>query len=257
LGDVERTLRSFSSGDEEDRKKAYQFAKELTLFTEGEYGKILNRAGRFDFNRRFTVFDLRKISQYPELQEILLLIIPFALKRKFENLGLKKILVLDECWHLLKETQGTDLIELFYRTARKFNGAVLSISQNPEDFLEARISGVMVNNSPVKYILRLKKGHEKLSSFGLNGNEILASGELEVKPGRHAEIFIKFDNQGVIAKLEPNPLEYWVATTDPLDLAEEARLRKKFPKETHLEILETLARIFPQGAGKPEELLHA
>ncbi|HOW59118.1 MAG TPA: ATP-binding protein [Candidatus Omnitrophota bacterium] len=250
LGDVEKTLRSFGFGDEEDRKLAYQFAKELSLFTQGEYGKILNRPGCFDFNARFTVFDLRKISQYPELQEILLLIIPFALKRKFENLDLKKILVLDECWHLLKETQGTDLIELFYRTARKFNGAVLSISQNPEDFLEAKIAGVMVNNSPVKYILRLKKGHDQLSAFGLNENEIRACGDLEVKPGRYSEIFIKFDDQGVIAKLEPNPIEYWTATTDPVDLAEERRLRLEKPGIPDLEILETLAARFPNGVKK-------
>ncbi len=257
LGDVEACLRNFQLGDEEDQRKAYQFAKELTLFTQGEYGKILNRRGRFDLNSRFTVFDLRKISQYPELQEIILLIIPFSLKRKFENLNMKKLLVLDECWQLLKETQGTELVELFYRTARKFNGAVLSISQNPEDFLESSIAGVMVNNSPVKYILRLKKGHEKLSLFGLNENEVQAARELEVKPGRSSEVFIKFDDKGVIAKLEPNALEYWVATTDPIDLAEERRLREECPKDTDLELLETLSTRFPHGVKKGEEVEHA
>ncbi|OGW81640.1 MAG: hypothetical protein A3G33_08280 [Omnitrophica bacterium RIFCSPLOWO2_12_FULL_44_17] len=256
LGDVEKRLRNYKLGDEEDQRKAYQFAKELTLFTEGEYGKILNRRGVFDFDARFTVFDLRKISQYPELQEILLLIIPFALKRKFENLNLKKMLVLDECWKLLKETQGTDLVETFYRTARKMNAAVLSISQNPEDFLDAAISGVMINNSPVKYILRLKKSHEKLALFGLNENEIKAAGELEVKPGRYSEIFIKFDDQSVIAKLEPSALEYWAATTDALDLAEEAKLKRNHPEYTDLQVLETLAKQFPNGVQKTGDAQH-
>ena len=253
LGDVEKCLRSFQLGDYEDKKKAYQFAKELTLFTEGEYGKILNRRGVFHFDSRFTVFDLRKISQYPELQEILLLIIPFALRRKFENLALKKILVLDECWQLLKETQGTDLVETFYRTARKMNAAVLSISQNPEDFLEASIASVMINNSPIKYILRLKQGHEKLLLFGLNENEIKAASELEVRPGRFSEVFIKFDDEGVIAKLEPSALEYWAATTDPIDLAKEAQIRRDHPDDSHLEVLETLAGQFPGGVGKAKE----
>ncbi|HPW65214.1 MAG TPA: ATP-binding protein, partial [Candidatus Omnitrophota bacterium] len=257
LGDIEKGLREFSDGDEEDKRKAYQFSKELSLFTQGEYGKILNRKGTFDFNARFTVFDLRKISRYPELQEILLFIIPFALKRKFENLGIKKILVLDECWQLLKESQGTELVEVFYRTARKLNAGVLSISQNPEDFLESKISGVMVNNSPIKYILRLKKGHEKLASFGLNENEILAARELEVRPGHYSEVFIKFDDHGVIAKVEPNPLEYWIATTDPADLAQETELRVAAPLKTNLEIFETLARKFPGGASKPREAANA
>jgi len=253
LGDIEKGLREFSDGDEEDKRKAYQFAKELSLFTQGEYGKILNRKGTFDFNARFTVFDLRKIARYPELQEILLFIIPFALKRKFENLGIKKILVLDECWQLLKESQGTELVEVFYRTARKLNAGVLSISQNPEDFLEAKISGVMVNNSPVKYILRLKKGHEKLAAFGLNENEILAARELDVRPGHYSEVFIKFDDHGVIAKVEPNPIEYWIATTDPADLSQETKLRAAEPRKSDFEIFETLARQFPGGASKPRE----
>src|SRR3989338_4237018 len=232
LGDIEKQLREFRSGDDEDKRKGYQFAKELSLFTQGEYGKILNRPGRFDFNARFTVFDLRKVSRYPELQEVLLFIIPFALKRKFENLNIKKLLVLDECWQLLKESQGTELVEVFYRTARKLNAGVLSISQNPEDFLEAKIAGVMVNNSSIKYILRLKKGHEKLACFGLNENEIQAAREIEVKPGFYSEVFIKFGDRSVIAKVEPSPLEYWIATTDPVDLAVEMKQRARNPEKS-------------------------
>ncbi|MDA9101346.1 ATP-binding protein [Omnitrophica bacterium] len=257
LGDIEKQLRNSESGDDEDRRKSYLFAKELSLFTQGEYGKILNRPGKFDFDSRFTVFDLRKISRYTELQEILLFIIPFALKRKFENLAIQKILVLDECWQLLKESQGTELVEVFYRTARKLNAGVLSISQNPEDFLEAKIAGVMVNNSPVKYMLRLKKGHEKLALFGLNDNEIQAAKELDVKPGFYSEVFIKFDDRGVIAKVEPSPLEYWIATTDPSDLFQESKLRRAKPGIPDLEVLETLARRFPNGYLKSQELCDA
>jgi conjugal transfer ATP-binding protein TraC len=256
LGDIERVLRNFSVGDEEDRQKARQFAKELSLFTEGEYGKVLNRRGDFHFDSRFIVFDLRKISHYPELQELLLLIIPFALKRKLEAIEIKKILVLDECWRLLKETQGTELVEVFYRTARKMNAGVLSITQNPEDFLEAKIASSIINNSPIRYILRLKKGQEKLGLFGLNENEVAAVGELEVRPGFYSEAFIKFDERSVIVKLEPSPLDYWIATTDAVDLAEEARIRRD-QTLGDLEILERLAREFPHGAGKAGEVQHA
>ncbi len=257
LGDIEKVLRSFSSGDHEDKQKAYQFAKELVLFTEGEYGKILNRRGNFNVDSAFTVFDLRKISHYPELQEILLLIIPFALKRKFENIGIKKILVLDECWQLLKETQGTALVEVFYRTARKMNAGVLSISQNPEDFLDSKISGVMINNSSVKYILRLKKGHDKLAQFGLNENEIRAIEELEVKPGFYSETFVKFDDRAVILKLEPSALDYWIATTDPIDLVEETKIRESERNLNPFERLEKLANQFPNGVKKDGGLAHA
>ena len=168
-------------------------------------------------------------------------------------MSLKKILVLDECWQLLKDTQGTDLVETFYRTARKMNAAVLSISQNPTDFLDASIASVMINNSPIKYILRLKEGHDKLALFGLNENEIKAAGELEIRPGRYSEVFIKFDDRGVIARLEPSALEYWAATTDALDLAEEARTRKEHPDYSHIQVLEALSNKFPNGVKKTGE----
>ena len=249
LGDIQKYLLSYGAGDEEDRMRAYKFAKELTLFCEGEYSKILNRPARFDFDSRFAVFDLRKISQYEELQEILLLIIPFALRRKFENVNRKKILVLDECWHLLKKTQGVDLIELFFRTMRKMNGAVLAISQNPEDFLGSEIANVMANNAHVKYILRLKKGHEELESLGFNENQIKAVRELEVRPGRYSEIFILFDQKSVLAKLEPSPLEYWIATTDPTDLAEEKKVQGDY-SEDPLSYIQRLADKYPNGVKK-------
>src|SRR5205814_2238195 len=94
LQDVQNVLRNFSFGDEADQQKAYRFSKELSLYTEGEYGKLLNLASIFDFDSRFMVFDLRKISPFRELHEILLFIIPFALKRKFQDVGIEKILVL-------------------------------------------------------------------------------------------------------------------------------------------------------------------
>ncbi|PIQ87184.1 MAG: hypothetical protein COV74_01290 [Candidatus Omnitrophica bacterium CG11_big_fil_rev_8_21_14_0_20_45_26] len=252
LGDIERALRENDSGDREDVRKAFKFAKELTLFTEGEYGKVLNRKGRFDLDARFSVFDLRKISHFQELQEIFLFIIPFALARKFDNRHIQKLLVFDECWQLLKYAQGTELVEVFYRTARKMNAGVLSISQNPPDFLESEISSVLVNNSPLKYILRLKKGHEELSRLGLNPNEIQAVRELEVRPGHYSEVFLKFDHAPVVLKIEPTPLEYWIATTDPKDLAEEERLRLK-DNLSELERLIRLAEQFPKGVERMKE----
>lgn len=250
LGDIQVKLKNYSAGDSEDQTKAYQFSKELSLFTEGEYGKVLNRRGVFHTESRLTVFDLRKIAQYPELQEIFLLVIPFTLRRKFENLAVKKLLILDEVWQLLKDAHGSEIVEVYCRTARKLLVAVLSISQNLGDFLDSLISSVMMNNSPVKYILRLKKDHEKLAHFGFNENEIEEAKSLEAKPGFFSETFVKFDQNPAIAKLEPTGLEYWIATTDPEDLDAEDRIRARTPEATDREIYETLSREYPHGIRK-------
>lgn len=253
LGDVQKFLREYPLGDDEDKRLAYGFSKELILFCEGEFSKVLNRPARFSFDKRFTVIDLRKISQYRELQEILLLIIPFAIKRKFESVGRKKMLVLDECWHLLKQTQGLDLIELFYRTMRKMGGGVIAITQSPEDFLSSEIAPVILNNSSTMDILKLKKGTEKLVQFGLNENQIKQVESLEVRPGRYSQILVVCGNQSAVVQFETSPLEYWISTTHPLDLREEDALRKEMPELSTLEILERLAKKYPRGVTQLNE----
>ena len=42
-----------------------------------------------------------------------------------------------------------------------------------------------------------------------------------------SELFIKFHTQGVLAKIEPSNLEYWIATTDPDDFLAEEEMKKE------------------------------
>ena len=173
-----------------------------------------------------------------------------ALSRKLDDLSLKKMIVVDEGWRFFNDEVGSRLIEELYRTARKTNGLILSISQSPEDFLESKASTAILANSYVKYVLKLQKGHELLGRFDLNPNEIQACRELEVRPGLFSEVFIKFFNQSVIAKIEPSPLDYWIATTDPDDFLEEERTRFSEGQVSDLEILEKLAERHPCGMRK-------
>ena len=160
------------------------------------------------------------------------------------------MLVLDECWHLLKQTQGLDLIELFYRTMRKMGGSVLAITQSPEDFLASEIAPVILNNSSTLDILKLKKGCDKLSHFGLNENQIKQAEDLEVRPGRHSQILVVFGDKSAVVQFETSPLEYWISTTNALDLREEEALRQRMPELSTLEILERLAQKYPRGVSQ-------
>jgi len=47
---------------------------------------------------------------------------------------------------------------------------------------------------------------------------------------------------------ESMPLEYWLATTDPLDLKMMERTRNESPKLSELELLEKMAALLPKGA---------
>lgn len=253
LADVANILRNYSLGDEDDRKRAYQFSKNLSIWTEGRFGKILNRPGKLKLDNRLLVFDLGKLSSYPELQAILFFVIRSAISRKLYDTSIKKMIVIDEGWRFFNDDIGGRLIEELYRTARKHNGLVLSISQSPEDFLSSKASTAILANSYVKYILKLQKGHDLLKNLDLNECEIQAVRELEIRPGLYSEIFIKFFDRPVIAKLEPSGLDYWISTTDSEDFQAEENFRKSKPHLKPIELLKALAREFPHGAKKLEE----
>jgi conjugal transfer ATP-binding protein TraC len=249
LSDIRRVLSDYGFGDEDDRARGYQFSKELAIWTEGRFGRLLDRPGTLDLENRFLVFDLSKLTHHPELQSILFFVIRGALTRKLEDVSLKKIFVIDEGWRFFDDEAGSLLIQELYRTARKYNGLVLSISQSPEDFIRSKAATAILANSYVKYALKLQKSHDILTEFEFNENETKAVRELETRPGEYAEVFIKFFDRSVIARVEPTSLEYWIATTSPEDTVTEARERLAHPDWDELKLLRELSKKYPYGRG--------
>ena len=246
LGDFLLALKAFA-GDAEEKAKAMEFSKNLAIWTEGRYGKLLNRPGNVDISNRFLVFELGKLNAYPDLQSLIFFIIRSAISSKLYQPDLKKVIVIDEGWRFFNDEIGSLLIEDLYRTARKFNGLVLSISQSPQDFLSTRAANAIISNTFTKYVLKLNKGHDLLKQFDFNESEVSEIKSLVSKPGYFSELFVKYGDHGSVARLEPSSLEYWIATTDPEDLKIETETRKKNPNLTIYAFLEHLAKQYPKG----------
>jgi type IV secretory pathway VirB4 component len=246
LGDLLMSLVGYE-GDDQEKARALTFAKNLAIWTEGRYGKLLNRPGNIDVSNRFLVFELGKLDQYPDLQSLIFFIVRSTISGKLYKLDLRKVIVIDEGWRFYNDEVGSRLIEDLYRTARKFNGLVLSISQSPEDFLNTKAASAIISNSFTKYVLKLNKGHELLKQFDFNDSEISEIKSLQSKPGYFSEFFVRFGENGAVVKLEPTPLEYWIATTDPEDIKAETIAREKNPNLKPLELLQRLANEFPKG----------
>ncbi len=246
LGDLLTALQNYE-GDTSEKERALVFSKNLAIWTEGRYGKLLNRPGNIDVSNRFLVFELGKLDQYPDLQSLIFFIIRSSIAGKLYKPDLRKVIVIDEGWRFFNDEVGSRLIEDLYRTARKFNGLVLSISQSPEDFLNTKAASAIISNSFTKYVLKLNKGHELLKQFDFNDSEIQEIKSLVSKPGYFSELFVKFGEHGAVVKLEATPLEYWIATTDPEDIKAETAAREKNPNFKPLALLQHLASQFPKG----------
>jgi len=221
--------------------KAGQYAEALELWTDGMYGKLFNRPGGLDVSSRLVVFDLQQLDNHPDLQGVYFFVIRSIIWAKLQDMRLRKIIAVDEGWKFFDDEVGRQLIENLYRTARKFNGAVFSISQSPKDFLDTKAANAMIANSYVKYVLKLSKGHELLSQFELNPSEIEAVRNLQSRPREFSDVFVKFGAKSVVGRVEPCPLDYWICTTSAEDRVREDKLRAEHPELSATDILLKLA----------------
>ena len=233
LSDVRAVLGSLS----DVHPGAKTFSDALELWTTGMYGRLFNRPGALDIANRLVVFDLQNLENHPDLQGVYFFVIRSIIGSKLQNRNLKKIIAVDEGWKFFNDDVGAALIESLYRTARKFNGAVFSISQSPADFLDTKAAKAIISNSYIKYILKLTKGHELLPQFDLNPNEIEAVKQLESKQGVYTDLFVKFGTRSLVARLEPCPLDYWICTTDPKDRVMEDQFKAANPGLSQREVL--------------------
>jgi len=233
LSDIREGLLGLSK----EHPQAKTFYDALELWTNGMYGRLFNRPGALDIGNRMVVFDLQNLENHPDLQGVYFFVIRSIIWGKLLNRKLKKIIAIDEGWKFFNDDVGAELIENLYRTARKFNGAVFSISQSPADFLETKAAKAIIINSYIKYVLKLTKGHELLAQFDLNPNEIEAVKQLQSKPGVFSDLFVKFGSNSLVARIEPCPLDYWICTTDAKDRVTEDGVRAENPGISEIDLL--------------------
>jgi hypothetical protein len=130
----------------------------------------------------------------------------------------------------------------------RFNiASAIAISQNIDDFAKSRIAGAILSNSATKWIL-MQKGadQQRLQEvLQLNPNEMALVASLQQERGRFSEAFVISGEERAVVAIESTPLEYWLATTDPRDLAAIAELEAK--GVTGAPCLTRLAAQYPAG----------
>ena len=243
LGDLREEFQHFR-GDKDDVEKARRIWKDLELWTEGTYGRLLNRPSTFDAKSRFVVFDLNRMTQ-EELKPVILLIIKSVIHPKLADKKLRKMIALDEVWKFLKEKAGADLVMEWYKTGRRFNAAVSVITQSAQDLIKSAAASAIIDNSTIKWILNLGGGYETLHELKLSPEEIEAIKALGKNPERskYRTVFLRFGPRTVIIRNFLSPIAYWMSTTDPQDLRCEDALKKKEPGWSLARVLETLGQL--------------
>jgi conjugal transfer ATP-binding protein TraC len=231
-----------SDREPEDREISKKFSRSLKLYTEGEYAKLLDRPSKIDLKNRVLVFDLQKLGEDKKIQSIIFFVIQMAMTAKMKDLSLQKLFIMDEAWRFMDDDTGAELVTNLYRTSRKFNAGIYTISQNPADFLKSKASGGIMSNISITWILSIKTGHELLKNFNLTNKEIDKVANLTASKGKYSQVFLKCNTNSRVIRVEPSPLDYWICTTDANDTLQEDKVRQEHPEFSEIQILQELAK---------------
>lgn len=212
------------------------------------YGQFIDRKTTIELMRPIVVFDLKGMESHPDLQAVALFIITdFVWREVQRDRHRMKFLVFDECWRLLQSQAGLSFIEEVFRTFRKYYASAIAISQNIDDFAKSKIAGAILSNSATKWILMQKGADQKRLAevLELNPNETALISSLRQERGRFSEAFLISGEDRTVAAVESTPQEYWLATTDPRDLAAVTEAEARGLAST--QVLEELSQKYPRG----------
>lgn len=183
------------------------------------YGRLVDGAGGLNINANICTFDLKGLSNYPDLQRVMILILTdFILSQVESDKSVKKRIILDEAWQLLRSSSAADFMEYCARTLRKTGSGITFITQGVEEIAASPIGPAILNNTATKFVM-LQRGDMNIlaKNLKLNPREIELVASLGQKKGHFSEgLLIKGDDRQVV-RIFPTPLEYWLATSDAED----------------------------------------
>lgn len=214
------------------------------------FGQFVDRDTTIEFHKPVVAFDLKGMETYPDLQSVCLFIITDFIWREVQkDRARKKFLVFDECWKLLENEAGATFIAEVFRTFRKYYASAIAISQNMDDFAKSKVAGAILSNSSMKWCLTQKGADQaRLKEvLQLNDNEMALVASLHQERGLYSEAFLMAQDSRAVVAIDSTPLEYWIATTDPRDLAAIEAEAAGSPSQDSLSILTTLAGRYPRG----------
>ena len=140
----------------------------------------------------------------------------------FGDVGRRKLVVIDEAWNLMRDTQGAALfIEHGFRRFRRFNGANLMAAQRIEDFYETAAGRAALDNSATQFLLKQQPSTinelEKQQRLPLSpeGYRLLKS--VHTVESKYSEALVLTEQGSGIGRLMLTPFKKLLYSSHPED----------------------------------------
>ena len=201
----------------------------------GDYDFLLNSDKELDLTgKRFIVFELDNISSNKVLLPVVTLIIMETFIAKMRRLkGIRKKILIEECWKALMSANMSEYIKYLFKTVRKYFGEAVVVTQEVDDIISSPIvKEAIINNSDCKILLDQRKYMNKFEHIqrllGLTEKEkgqILSINQAN-HPGRfYREVWIGLGGTcSAVYATEVSEEEYFTFTTEESEKLEVQRI---------------------------------
>lgn len=197
-----------------ETQEAMDLAARIEKFVKGSYMGVFDQQTNVNIDNPFTVFSVRDLED--ALRPIAMFIILDFIWTKIRKDVKRRMLVVDEAWHMMRYQDTAQFLWSVVKRARKYYLGLTTITQDVEDFLSQDIGKAIVTNSALRLLLKqspaaidtvsqtfyLSQGERQLLLAANVGEGILFAGP------HHAPI-----------KIVASEEEYQFVTTKPQDLA--------------------------------------
>jgi len=202
MSDFENILSSMEGTD--------SLVERIRKFTTGSYGQFLNNPSNIQMDKNLLVFGIRDMED--ELRPIAMFIILRYIWNNIRAKLKKRILLVDEAWHIMQSEDGASFLFGICKRARKYWLGVSTITQDVSDFMKSEYGKPIITNSSLQFLMKQSPATIDYvqKTFNLTDEEKYLLLECDVGEG----IFIA-GNKRVALKVVASYAEDQIITSSP------------------------------------------
>jgi hypothetical protein len=216
-----------------ETEDALDLAARIEKYVKGSFIGIFDQQTNVDINNPFTVFSVRELQD--ALRPIAMFVILDFIWTRIKRDLKKRILVVDEAWHMMRYKDSAQFLWSIVKRARKYYLGISTITQDVEDFLAQDIGKAVVTNSALRVLL--KQSPAAIETVG--DVFFLSEGEKNLLLGANIGEGIFFAGRHhVPISVVASPEEHKLITTKPEELLEIGRARDPLKAQKAPDILQ-------------------
>ena len=131
---------------------ALDLAARIEKFVKGSFVGIFDKQTNINITNPFTVFSVKDLQD--ALRPIAMFIILDYIWTRVKKDLKKRILIVDEAWHMMRYPDTAQFLWSVVKRARKYYLGLTTITQDVEDFLGQDIGKAIVTNSAMQLLLK-------------------------------------------------------------------------------------------------------